>query len=137
VDWTCLDGYNKYPTWLEFEQVFAATGINWLHNSYREITTLAPTKPLVIGEVASLEAGDGGPKKAAWIKNAFQTQLPARYPKIKAVLWFNWDDRNPALSFPIESSQAAKQAFANSIHSSYYATNEFSTLDVSPIPPLP
>lgn len=136
VDWTCLDGYNKDEIWLDFEQVFGADGINWLHNSYQEITSLAPNKPLVIGETASLEAGDGGSKKAEWIRNALQTQLPSRFPKVQAVLWFNWDDRNPDYSFPIESSQAAKQAFAESIGSSYYAANEFSNLDRSPIPPL-
>lgn len=136
VDWTCLDGYNKYPTWLEFNQVFAADGINWLHDSYNEITTLAPSKPLMIGETASLEAGDGGTKKAAWIRSAFQN-MPGRFPKIKAVVWFNWDDGNPGYSFPITSSGAAMQAFSGSISSSYYAANDFANLNTSPIPPPP
>lgn len=137
VDWTCLDGYNKASTWLEFNQVFGADNIDWLHDSYAEITNLAPSKPLMIGETASLEAGDGGAKKAAWIKAAFAKFLPSRFPKIKGVLWFNWDDRNPAYSFPIQSSNAATQAFAEGIGSSYYAANDFANLEVSPIPPLP
>lgn len=136
VDWTCLDGYNKYTTWLKFNQVFGAQGINWLHNSYAEITGIAPGKPLMLGEVASLEAGDGGTKKAAWIQDMLSTQLPANFPKIKAVVWFNWNDNNSAYTFPIESSQKSINAFAAGISSSYYAPNNFSNLNTSPIPPL-
>lgn len=137
IDWTCLDGYNKYGAWLEFNQVFGGDGINWLHDSYKEITTLAPNKPLMIGETASLEAGDGGAKKAKWTTAAFAQHLPIRFPKIKAVVWFNWDDRNPLYSFPITSTPAALQAFTQGIGSPYYAANNFSNLDESPIPPLP
>lgn len=136
VDWICLDGYNKYSTWLEFNQVFGAVGIDWLHNSYKEITSLAPNKPLILGETASLEAGDGGAKKAAWIQNAFLNDLPNRFPKIKGILWFNWDDRNAKYTFPIESSSASQKAFAEAIGSSYYAANDFADLNTSPIPPL-
>lgn len=136
VDWTCLDGYNKDKTWLEFNQVFGADGINWLHDSYKEITTLAPNKPLMIGETASLEAGDGGAKKAQWIKAALDKHLPTRFPKIKAVVFFDWDDRNPLYSFPITSSPAARQAFAKGISAGYFAANNFSNLSISPIPPI-
>ncbi|HZQ08500.1 MAG TPA: glycosyl hydrolase [Anaerolineae bacterium] len=136
VDWICLDGYNKYNTWLRFDQVFAAKGINWLHNSYQEITTLAPSKPLMIGEFASLEAGDGGAKKAAWLRDMLLTQLPKYFPKIKAIVLFNWNDGSPLYTFPIESSNAARDAFAAGIGSSYYAANEFANQNTSPIPPL-
>ena len=136
VDWTCLDGYNKESTWLGFHTLFTGSGINWLFNSYQEILAVAPTKPIMLGEVASLEAGDGGAKKAAWITDAFITQLPTNFPKIKAVVWFNWDDNNPAYTFPIESSQASVDAFANAIKSEYYAANDFASLNTSPIPPL-
>ena len=136
VDWTCLDGYNKDSTWISFNTVFTGNGIDWLKDSYNEILTVAPSKPLMIGEFASLEAGDGGAKKAAWIKDALIMQLPLRFPQIKAVLWFNWDDHNPALTFPIESSTASINAFAAGIKPAYYATNNFSNLNTSPIPPL-
>lgn len=135
VDWVCLDGYNKYSTWLTFNQVFAAQGINWLHNSYAEITALAPTKPLMLGEFASLEAGDGGANKAAWIRDALLTQLPQHFPKIKAVVWFNWNDGVPDKTFPIESTNASVNAFKQGIQSSYYAANDYSGLNISPIPP--
>ena len=136
VDWTCLDGYNKNSTWLGFHTLFTGHGINWLFNSYQEILTVAPTKPIMLGEVASLEAGDGGAKKAAWITDAFMAQLPINFPAIKAVVWFNWDDNNPIYTFPIESSQASIDAFAAAITSNYFAKNDFANLDTSPIPPL-
>jgi beta-mannanase len=137
VDWTCLDGYNKYDSWLSFNTVFAGSGINWLDNSYQEILTVAPTKPIMIGEIASLEASDGGAKKAGWIGDALRTQLPNNFPKIKAVIWFNWDANSPAYAtLPVESSAASIAAFASGIASRFYAANEFANIDVSPIPPL-
>ncbi len=107
-----------------------------MHNSYQEITGIAPNKPLMIGETASLEAGDAGVKKAAWIQDAFVSQLPTNFPKIKAIVWFNWDDGVPAYTFPIESSSAATSAFKSSINSGTYAANDFGNLDTSPIPAL-
>ncbi len=136
VDWTCFDGYNKYPVWLDFNTIFTGSGINWLYNSYEEILATAPNKPIMLGEFASLEAGDGGVQKAAWIKDALDVQLPTKFPQIKAVVWFNWDDNNPAYSFPIESSSPAQNAFAASIQASFYSANDFADLNTSPIPPL-
>jgi len=137
VDWTCLDGYNKDRTWLGFYTLFTGSGINWLYNSYQEILAVAPTKPIMLGEVASLEAGDGGAKKAAWITDAFIYQLPINFPKIKAIVWFNWDDNNPVYTFPIESSQASIDAFSTAIKSNYFAKNDFANINTSPIPSLP
>lgn len=138
VDWTCLDGYNKYSAWLGFSSVFSGSGIDWLYNSYQEILSVAPDKPIMIAETASLEAGDGGAGKAAWITDALITQLPHNFPMIQAIVWFNWDDRNPAYAtFLIESSPASIDAFASAIGSDYYAANDFANYDSSPIRPLP
>ena len=138
VDWTCLDGYNKYTgAWLGFNTIFTGSGINWLSNSYQEILAAAPSKPIMIGEFASLEAGDGGPLKAAWITDALITQLPNNFPAIKAIVWFNWNDGVPSLTLPLESTQTSLNAFKNAIDSSYYAENNFANLNISPIPPLP
>jgi hypothetical protein len=96
---------------------------------------VAPNKPIMIGETASLEAGDGGAKKAAWLTDAFGSQLPQNLPRIKAVVLFNWDDNDPALgSLPIESSPQSIQAFKSAIASPYYAGNLFGNIDTSPIP---
>lgn len=137
VDWTCLDGYNKYTTWLNFNQVINGVGINWLYHSYDQIVALAPNKPLMIGETASLEAGDGGAKKGAWHRDLLLTQIPTFFPKVKAVVWFNWDDRITTNTFPIESSQASIDGFAAGVGSSLYPANLYNNLNTSPIPPLP
>ncbi len=135
VDWTCLDGYNKESQWMSFNSLLTGSGVSWLYNSYEEILKVAPTKPIMIAETASLEAGDGGAKKAAWITEALLTQLPTQFPMVKAINWFNSDDGNPSLTFPIESSQASVDAFRAGIGSSNYAINRFGNIYTSPIPP--
>jgi hypothetical protein len=113
----------------------ASGGITWLKNSYNEILNVAPNKPMMLAEWASIEAGDGGAKKAAWITDALTTQIPINFPKIKAVVWFNFD-MNTGETYPIESSQAATDAWAAGLGSAVYATNQFASLNTSPIPAL-
>ncbi len=137
VDWTALDVYNKYNTWVGLNPLLTASGgITWLKNSYNIVLNIAPNKPMMLAEFASVEAGDGGTKKAAWIRDALTTQIPTNFPKIKAVVWMNWDI-NAGRTYPIESSQAATNAWANGIGSAIYAANQYSGLNTSPIPPLP
>jgi hypothetical protein len=139
VDWTCLDGYNKYDNaWLSFNTVFSASGINWLNNSYNDVLAVAPNKPMMIGETGTLEAGDGGAKKAEWYKQAFSSQLTAQFPKIKAVVLFDWNDNSSTLaSLPIDSTPTAQAGFAASIANSLFAANEFAGLANGKIQPLP
>lgn len=113
VDWTCLNGYNwGRKQWLTFNQVFA--------RSYRDLLAVAPNKPIMIGEMSSDEVGGS---KGAWITNALTKELPRHYPRVKAVLWFNWRISEDGQSWPwdIESSAAAQKAFARAIGSTYYA----------------
>jgi hypothetical protein len=138
VDWTCMDGYNwgtdNNDAWQTFGQVFAgpAFGGYNLHNTYTELVNLAPSKPIMLGEVASSENGGS---KAGWITDMLQTQLPTNFPLIRAVAWTNWNDDNPALSWPIESSTSSQNAFAVGIGSSYYTSNGFGALGGGPIQP--
>jgi mannan endo-1,4-beta-mannosidase len=137
VDWTCLDGYNKYSTWLNLQGIFRAVGTSsWLRDSYQQVLDLAPTKPLMIGETASLEAGDGGTRKGEWFKTALLSELPSFLPKVRALVYFNWNMGVSSNSFPIETSSGSTSGFATGIGSSYYAQNSFAGLTASPIPPL-
>jgi beta-mannanase len=127
VDWTCIDGYNWgtnpwYPhTWQTFSQVFGPT--------YSNVTgTVAPSKPVVIGETASSEYGGS---KASWITDMLGTQLPKSFTKVKAFLWFNWKDK---ADWPIETSSSAQSAFASGIKSSYYASNGYASLGGTKVP---
>lgn len=131
VDWIAMDGYNwagdRSEPWLSFSQVFQLT--------YNALVSLAPTKPIMIGETATSD--DGGPSgypydKANWIGDALKTQLPVNFPKVKALVWFNWNDNNSALDWPIQTSDQAMDAFAQGIGSSYYAANNFANLSTLP-----
>lgn len=128
VDWVCMDGFNPgtHPSrpdrWITFEDLFSST--------YHLLRTIAPSKPIMIAEMASTESGGS---KSGWIRTALSHTLPEEFPAVKAVLWFNWRVRGT--DWPIESSAAAQRAFRESIGSAYYAENNFSDLDFAPIPP--
>jgi hypothetical protein len=114
VDWTCLDGYNfGGSSWMTFNQVFSS--------SYQAIQQIAPSKPLIIGETASVEAGGS---KAAWITDMFN-QLASGYPNIRALVWFDASDGGNV--WPLESSLSAEKAFAAGIASPAYTTNTYKT----------
>lgn len=137
VDWICLDGYNKdLPNWYTFSQVFSGTSFNGNHDSYAEITSLTLTKPLMIGEWATNEVGDGGTKKAEWISDALQVQIPQNYPRIGAVVWFNWNS-DPGSSYVVESSLPAQYAFSSGINLNYYVAGSTDLQITSPIRALP
>ena len=138
VDWTCMDGYNfgtdNNNEWQSFEQVFGGSAYNGYHNTYQQLVDLAPGKPIMIAETAtSRNGGDAG----AWVRDALTQQLPNRFPQIKALVWFNWNAGDPGLSWPIESSPATQSAFAASIASPYFASNQFGALESrGPIQPV-
>ena len=132
VDWTCLDGYNQSTktAWLNFSSIFGV--------SYSKLLKLAPTKPIMIGETSSEEAGGS---KASWITDALSTQLPNHFPQVKALVWMNWRiyENSVWRLWQIESSSSAQTAFAKAIASSYYKPGgSFANLPLlSKIKPLP
>ncbi len=128
VDWICLDGYNKtIGSWIPFTQVFRGGNWNGFHDSYAEITSLT-SKPLIIGEFASIESGDNGTMKGSWITDALTTQIPNNFPRIKGIVWFNWNADGTAYKYIIESSSLSQAAFANGISAPVYAANSFAAL---------
>jgi len=123
VDWTCLDGYNWDRPWLTFDQVF--------RSSYDTVVSLAPTKPMIIGEMSSTEAGGS---KSAWITDALQN-IATGYPQIKGAIWMEAYDSDQ--DWPIETSVDARAAFAAGIASSKFIGNAFARLSGRAIRPLP
>jgi hypothetical protein len=131
-----MDGYNwgsdKGNAWQSFSQVFSGDPRYGGHDTYQEITSVAPSKPLMIGETASSEhAGD----KAAWVTDMLMNELPANFPNVKAVVWFEPNGGDPNVTWPVSSSNAALGAFKQGITTSTYASNSYSQLAASPIPP--
>jgi Glycosyl hydrolase family 26 len=103
VDWVGIDGYNWGTSrpgtrWRTFDQVFAPT-----IRSIRRLTS----KPLMLAEVGSAEQGGN---KARWISQFFAS-LP-RYSDIFAFVWFDYDKE---ADWRLDSSAAARVAFAAGI----------------------
>jgi hypothetical protein len=135
VDWTAMDGYNRAAgpsTWLTLNQILGDNP--WSHmNTYTQVLAVAPAKPMMIAETATTTTGgDAG----AWITDALQTQLPQTFPRVKALVWFNWNGGDSSLSWPIESSPATQSAFGAAIRSDYFASNQFGALVAGPVAPL-
>ena len=107
VDWTGVDGYNWGTTngngWQTFQQVF------------QDIYPLlaAKKKPILIGEMASTEAGGD---KAKWIDDIIPT-LRTRFPLIKGVVWF---DINKETDWRISSSPASEASFIRMANNPYF-----------------
>jgi beta-mannanase len=124
VDWLGMDGYNwgtvNGHVWQTFSQVFSQT--------YNKLFGIS-TKPLMISETASTEHGGN---KANWITDAYSTQVSSNFPNIKAIIWFN---ENKETNWRTESSSTAQTAFATAIQSSMYTSNNYASLNASPIPP--
>jgi Glycosyl hydrolase family 26 len=125
VDWTCLDGYNwgtsfSWAHWQSFTNVFGS--------SYAAVRKVAPSKPMMIGEIASTEAGGSKPD---WIKEML-TSVRTRFKKVHALLYFEVNDRGT--HWPIESSRASTAAFASGIRNPAYLPSLFSNIESSPIP---
>jgi hypothetical protein len=107
VDWVALDGYNwatRNP-WQSFTQIFQP--------SYDRITALT-NKPLMIAEWGSTEQGG---EKGAWLRSALTSEIPSRFPRIKAVVYFNQDYRE---DWRITSSEAARRGYADGITGPQY-----------------
>ena len=127
VDWTCVDAYNgDIPYWRSFSTLFT--------NTYNAITgTIAPTKPMIIAEVASTESGGS---KSRWIADMLN-ELPRSFPRVRGFLWFDMSMSGPGghTDWPVESSSTAKAAFTHGVSSSLYVPNCYARLNTSPIPP--
>jgi hypothetical protein len=128
VDWTGLDGYNwgTNPSsprgWRSFDQLFEA--------SYDQITeSIAPSKPLMIGEMGASEQGGSKPE---WIGETM-AQVPVEYPRVKALLWF--DKFDDGMDWPVETSTAAAGAFAHGLQNPAYLGASYADLPAAPIQP--
>ena len=102
VDWVAIDAYNwgtSQPgesSWRTFPEIFDA--------SYREMDALTD-KPMMVGETASAESGGD---KAAWIRQTFLTDIPSRYPQVRAVVWFH---RSKEADWRVNSSEGSLEAY--------------------------
>lgn len=144
VDWLGMDAYNmnNSPPGQSFETIFGVT--------YSNLTTLSPSKPIMICETATLDGGaPPGNSKPAWISDAL-SMLPTTFPNVRAFVWYNvnntdgddypiegGENSDPYWTAPIDSNSVA--AWANGIASPFYESNIFTNqanLTASPIQPI-
>lgn len=101
VDWVGMDGFNfgagSGSGWRTITQIFGP--------SYDTLTAMT-TKPMMIAEIAS---GEQGGDKAAWITQGLLTDLPSRFPRVQAVVWF---DANREADWRVNSSATSLTALS-------------------------
>jgi beta-mannanase len=112
VDWAGLDVYNTgtaldwgAPYWRPFATV--------LDEPYKAMTDLT-RKPILLGEVASTETGGD---KAQWIADGLSQAALARFPDVRAVIWY---DINKHQNWAIQSSTGAESAFFAALRQSHF-----------------
>jgi hypothetical protein len=112
VDWAGLDVYNTgtaldwgAPYWRPFATV--------LDEPYKAMTDLT-RKPILLGEVASTETGGD---KAQWIADGLSQATLARFPDVRAVIWY---DINKHQNWAIQSSSGAESAFFAALRQSHF-----------------
>jgi beta-mannanase len=110
VNWVGIDGYNwgttqSWSSWTDLTTVFGTT-----YSSLAKLTS----KPMMIAETASTEVGGN---KAAWISQGLANDLPTRFPRIGAVIWFN---ENKETDWRVNSSTTALAAYASIAKSAIY-----------------
>lgn len=130
VDWLGFDAYSR--------PIATSHPDSWTTNAtatYTAVCALNSTKPLAIGEVACLETNTSS-DKPNWITDFLQ-QLPNNFPRVRLMLWYNWNNGTDIASgpdsFPLEAtsptvtgglvSTPSAAAFAAGIASSYYMSN--------------
>ena len=113
VDWIATDAYNRGSSavgkWYTFDQVVS--------QAYGLAVSISTVKPVMLGELASNEYGDGGSMKATWISQMLgELQQPAstnRYPHLRALLWFQSDTNG--YSYDNESTSPAYTAWVKGL----------------------
>jgi hypothetical protein len=103
VDWVGLDIFNTgpeldwgAPRWRPFDEVLAGP--------YAAAARVS-RRPLLLPEVGCAEAGGA---KAAWIADALAADTLARFPRVRALVWFDVPKEQP---WHLDSSAAARAAW--------------------------
>ena len=113
VDVIALDAYNfgtaqPWSRWESFSTIF--------RKSYDTITNLTD-KPLVIGEMGSVEQGGD---KGAWITQALNKDIPEKFPRVRLVVWFNENRAPNEGDWRVNTSETALTAFNAVVRSPEY-----------------
>jgi beta-mannanase len=114
VDWLGLDIFNTGPS-LDWGAPYWRTFDQALRNPYAALTSVS-SRSLLLPEVGCTETGGS---KADWIAAALGPETGARFPRLRALVWFDVDKEQPwqlhssdeALAAWREASAAPRAAF--------------------------
>lgn len=110
VSWVAMDGYNRNANQPKsFAAIFS--------KDYATLTQIS-NRPIMIAEMGTVEETGNPSAKAQWITNAFLTEIPQSFPRIKAVLYFN--SQGHGYTYPLDSDAAALAAYKQVVDNSYY-----------------
>src|SRR3989344_3554816 len=118
VDWLGIDVYNwgttqSWSSWQNFIYLFSS--------SYNHLVQISPNKPLMISEVNTT---DQGGNKAEWYSNLLNTEIPYKFPQIKAVVFYN-ENRTlkENVNWLIDINPASLDAFKQGISNGFYTSS--------------
>jgi hypothetical protein len=113
IDWIGVSAYGGVFPGYDWEPLRSA-----LDEVYPKLAALSPTKPIAVMETGVLE--ERGKDKAAWIRAAYRALRSGRYPRVKAVIWWQerWKNDDGAVSnVRIDSDPAATAAYRRAVAS--------------------
>ena len=129
IDWIGISVYGAFDrgtTWDSF------TGI--LDAAYPELSAISLKKPLAVFEFGVLEDPSQG-NKTAWIHDALQSIASERYPRIKAISYWNeeWNDctivcvpgLNGMINLKLDSSPKTAEIFGKIVASPFFVTQHY------------
>ena len=118
-----VDAYNTGKPWIDVSRLVSST--------YSAIQRVAPDKPMLVGEVGSVENVNNDDAKANRINSLF-VELPNDFPAIRGMLWYE-NPGDDGEDWPIESSRRSVGAFASGIANVAYQAGVFSNLDTTTV----
>jgi hypothetical protein len=129
IDWIGISVYGAFDrgtTWDSF------TGI--LDTAYPELSSISIKKPLAVFEYGVLEDPSQG-NKTAWIDDALHSIASTRYPRIKAISYWNeeWNDctivcvpgLNGMINLKLDSSPKTAEVFKKIVASTFFVTQPY------------
>lgn len=117
VDWLGLSVYAKQyrnEPWADFKSL-----LEW---PYLEVCALDPDKPVMLAEWGVGEFPPKG-RKARWVAEAFREMNPAKYPRLKAAVFWHekWENSDGSWSnLRVDSSPSSLGEFKKGIRQSHW-----------------
>ena len=123
---------NNYVDWVATD-IYATEGQTFSQTPQTEIDnihTVAPDKPMMLAESGDLWTESDS---AAWWNDLLTNALPNEYPYISAVVV--WQDPTDSPGYTVTDSTTLP-VFQQGIASSYYSSNVYGSLNISPFPAI-